>query len=243
MPDIRATVLRSEQADTYLDIGNLVDAAGNRFVAVGTFEFDPGARRNTNNTWVDVFQYTPTGVIAGVWRVLPQAGYKADAINLSRSGADLIVTVVTHAAVSDKPRGVHVETASIPGVFVTNPQFELEEGGAGAWQPTAQEVEVDYGQIRQIMVEEINRLVRPHVEFWAREAIGNIIPKTMHAFIQGLDENNTREPAPDFRAALFDYLKNAAANPLANVLGGLDEWGEDRRQELIATIREANGNG
>jgi hypothetical protein len=187
MPDIRATVLRSEQADTYLDIGNLVDAAGNRFVAVGTFEFDPGARRNTNNTWVDVFQYTPTGVIAGVWRVLPQTGYKADAINLSRSGADLIVTVVTHAAVSDKPRGVHVETASIPGVFVTNPQFEQEEGGAGAWQPTGgQEVEVDYDRIDRMI----------------RSALGLVEG-------QSLKQEFSGRPDGSFRTALEDKAKSA----------------------------------
>jgi hypothetical protein len=211
-------VLRSEQADTYLDIGNLVDAAGNRFVAVGTFEFDPGARRNTNNTWVDVFQYTPTGVIAGVWRVLPQTGYKADAINLSRSGADLIVTVVTHAAVSDKPRGVHVETASIPGVFVTNPQFELEEGGAGAWQPTGgQEVEVDYGRIEEI----VNRVVEAKVNAAKTEIVANMISKTQWAFVHGLNEHYTIAPAPEFRNALFAYLKNAAANPIANVVAGI----------------------
>ena len=41
-----------------------------------------------------------------------------------------------------------------------------------------------------------------------------------------------------FQDKYFPYVKNAAANPLANVLGGQDAWGRARKEELKGIIRE-----
>jgi hypothetical protein len=237
MPNIQMVPMagHSSQGDTYIDGDGTVDAAGNRFSLLG--QAQPG---NGNNTYVTLRKIAPNGVVVGEWTFLPSSNQKIDKANLLRSGQDVIVEVVTHEITSIKPRLLTKESGVITGVFVTNPQFELEEGGAGAWQPTGgQEVEVDYGRIEEI----VNRVVEAKVNAAKTEIVANMISKTQWAFVHGLNEHYTIAPAPEFRNALFAYLKNAAANPIANVVAGLDEWGEDRRQELIATIREANGNG
>ena len=50
--------------------------------------------------------------------------------------------------------------------------------------------------------------------------------------------HHSDETARQWQDALFQFVKNAAANPLANVLGGQDEWGAARRDELKEIIRE-----
>jgi hypothetical protein len=232
MPDIQLQPLpnHSMQGDVFVDTDGMVDAAGNRFSLLAQ-----AVPANGNDTYITLYKITPQGTFIS-WVFRPSQGQKIDKANLLRSGNDVIVECITHAITSNKPRLLMKESAVVQGVFVTTASYEGEEGGAGAWMPTGnppQEIEVDYQRISDI--------VDARVDAAVAQIVANIIPKVQWALVHGLNDNFTQAPAPELRDRLFTYLKNAAANPLANVLGGQDEWGEARRQELIDTIREAQG--
>jgi hypothetical protein len=232
MPDIQLQPLpnHSMQGDVFVDTDGMVDAAGNRFSLLAQ-----AVPANGNDTYITLYKITPQGTFIS-WVFRPSQGQKIDKANLLRSGNDVIVECITHAITSNKPRLLMKESAVVQGVFVTTASYEGEEGGAGAWMPTGnppQEIEVDYQRISDI--------VDARVDAAVATIVANIIPKVQWALVHGLNDNFTQAPAPELRDRLFTYLKNAAANPLANVLGGQDEWGEARRQELIDTIREAQG--
>lgn len=147
----QAVTLVQNEGDTLIDCDHLIDGAGNRFVAFGEFE------TGTNNTWVTIHRYAPSGAITGEWEVTPTDNHKIDELTLAHSGDVLLVLLTTHEIVSNKPRSIRVESAAIPGVYSVRPGQELEEGGEGAFQPTGepQEVEVDYDRIAGIIADKI----------------------------------------------------------------------------------------
>jgi hypothetical protein len=232
MPDIQLVPMpgHTSMGDVLVDTDGLVDAAGNRFSLLAQ-----AVPANGNDTYITLHKITPAGAFTS-WVFRPSQGQKIDKANLLRSGNDVIVECITHAITSNKPRLLMKESAVVQGVFVTTASYEGEEGGAGAWMPTGnppQEIEVDYQRISDI--------VDARVDAAVATIVANMIPKVQWALVHGLNDNFTQAPAPELRDRLFTYLKNAAANPLANVLGGQDEWGEARQEELKEIIREAQG--
>lgn len=221
---------------SYGVITTLVDAGGNVFHA-----FKNEETADANNTWIQVQRYAPSGALTGRWDAHPPSPFKIDGVGLFHSGADLIVSATTHTH-GTGPRIKQVEAARIVGVFDYQPGFEEERGGPNAFVPGFQEPppggEVDYNEIERRMKFVVDTYVQPRIDEKAGAVISNIIPKVQYAFRHGLDETNNVEPAPAFRDALYSYLKNAAAGPLANVLGGQDEWGQARREELKDIVRE-----
>src|SRR5688500_13731212 len=162
MPDIQMAPLpgHSSMGDTYIDSDGVVDAAGNRFSLLAIPV--PGAG---NDTSVVLKKIAPSGVVVGEWRFRPVSGQKIDKANLLRSGQDVIVECITHAAVNTKPRQLHKETGVVQGVFVTTTSFESEEGGAGAFTGGGQqEVDVDYARIEAIVKFVADNEIKPHVE-------------------------------------------------------------------------------
>jgi hypothetical protein len=133
--------------DTLIDTDGMVDAAGNRFSLIA--EAQPG---NSNITFATLKKITPQGVTTDLARFLPAGNQKIDKANLARSGQDVIVEVITHEVTSIKPRRLEKQAGVIRGVFVTNPQFEAEESGPGAFVGGgSQEVDVDYERIENIV--------------------------------------------------------------------------------------------
>lgn len=230
MADIQMVPLpgHSSMGDTYIDSDGDVDAVGNRFSLLA--EAQPG---NGNITFATLRKIAPNGTVLGTWTFRPTANQKIDKANMLRSGRDVIVECITHAITSTKPRQLHKETNKVEGVWVTTSSFESERGGAGAFVPTG--VPEEGG----VTKEEVQTIVSAAQASIISTVVGNIIPKVQYAFINGLDDENEDDLAERFRGALFPYLKNAAANPLANVLGGGDAWGVARREELKAIIQEA----
>jgi hypothetical protein len=62
-------------------------------------------------------------------------------------------------------------------------------------------------------------------------------------FDNGQPNRDYTPKAGQYQALLFPFLKNAAANPIKNVLGGDDDWGRDRRAELVAIVEEGVAGG
>lgn len=229
MADIQMVPLpgHSSMGDTYIDSDGDVDAVGNRFSLLA--EAQPG---NGNITFATLRKIAPNGTVLGTWTFRPTANQKIDKANMLRSGRDVIVECITHAITSTKPRQLHKETNKVEGVWVTTSSFESERGGAGAFVPTG--IPEEGG----VTKEEVQAIVSAAQTSIISTVVGNIIPKVQYAVINGLDENNHTVPADAFRGALFTYLKNAAANPLQNVLQGQDEWGQDRQEELKGIMRD-----
>ncbi len=127
MADIQTVTLIDQQGDSFIDVDQVVDAAGNRFVAVGVAT--PG---NNNDTNVSVMCYTPSGAISGQWTVYPSANHKVDKLSITHTGQDLLLVMITHE-ISGLPCSIRVESAVIPGVFTDSAGLSLQEGGPGAF--------------------------------------------------------------------------------------------------------------
>jgi hypothetical protein len=135
MGDIQTVVLIDQQGSSFLDGDQVVDAGGNRFVAV--VESEP---LNNNVTWVTVRRFTPSGAISQQWTIDPSDDHKIDKVAITHSGQDLLFLIVTHEDDSDNGdqpeatiRSIRIESAVIPGVFINSAGLDQEEGGAGAF--------------------------------------------------------------------------------------------------------------
>jgi hypothetical protein len=229
----------------YTDVEARIDAGGKQFLAVSVA---PDAT-NTNITRVELY-------VAPAGQPFPQApdyilttsagpADKIDAVGLERSGSDLIVYAATHAPGAGN-RALHIVAKKLVGVFNTNPQFEAESNGAGAEVIPAGQggggEPVDYDRIRAITRDELgltegqDSLIQLYGGQGIRQGLED---KAKDAAIELLTGTDARSEA--YKAALYDFLKNAAAGPLANVLGGQDAWGQARQEELRQIIREEVG--
>ena len=98
---------------------------------------------------------------------------------------------------------------------------------------------MDYDRIRAITRDELgltegqDSLIQLYGGQGIRQGLED---KAKDAAIELLIGTDARAEA--YKAALYDFLKNAAAGPLANVLGAHDAWGQARRDELKDVIRE-----
>lgn len=256
MADIQMIPLpgHSSQGDTYIDSDGDVDAVGNRFSLLA--EAQPG---NGNITFATLRKIAPNGTVLGTWTFRPTANQKIDKANMLRSGRDVIVECITHAITSTKPRQLHKETNKVEGVWVTTSSFESERGGAGAFVPTGQqEADVDYAKIKDIMEAVAVADINPVTNTAKTAVIDNLIPKVMTALAWLLDRRarplndggvpivpnptwlneGMRALIGQYQDRLFETDKNAAANPLQNVLQGQDDWGQDRQEELKGIMRD-----
>lgn len=162
---VTAVPIISEMGKTFVDIDILTDGAGNLLLGI------VGAG---NDNGVDCYKLSTSGVLTYLDTVYPApggtVGHKVDKAAIHRSGTNLVVGMITHDAISEDPRSIRVELAQLPNVYVVRAGEELEEGAAGAFQPTGEpgggDVEIDYARIEA------------KIEEWARTTIANIIPKT-----------------------------------------------------------------
>jgi hypothetical protein len=227
----------------YTDVEARIDAGGKQFLAVSVA---PDAT-NTNITRVELY-------VAPAGQPYPQApdyilttqggpSDKIDAVGLERSGSDLIVYAATHAPGAGN-RALHIVAKKLVGVFNTNPQFEAESNGAGAEViPMGQGGgggDVDYTRVENIVSFVVQRELTGLIQQFGGQGIRQgIEDKVKDGSIELLTGTDARSEA--YKAALYDFLKNAAAGPLANVLGGGDAWGQARQEELRQIIREETG--
>lgn len=133
MPDIQASQVYREDAPPtgmYYGVSLKVDAAANLFVAWVDFN-----TANNNDTWGAVRKFNPQGAQVGTWKIKPTQGFKIDDIEITYSGTDLLVALVTHTHTAGVTRARAVEMAKIPGVFVYRQGMIADEGEAGAFIP------------------------------------------------------------------------------------------------------------
>lgn len=250
-------IIHNRTGAGYTDVEARIDASGKQFLAVSVA---PNAE-NTNITQIELY-------IAAAGAPFPQApdhvfttpagqGDKIDAVALERSGRDLIVYGATHAPGAGN-RALHVVAKKLLNVFDTNPQFEAESNGRGAEVIPAGSGgggggDVDYDLIRAIVRDELglregeDSLISQYagaapagsstVRKGLQEKGINAVERRM-AELLDVTRHDTDQYAGQYQDRLFDFTKNAAANPLANVLGGKDPWGRLRQEELRTIIKE-----
>ena len=137
-------------------------------------------------------------------------------------------------------------TVLIPNVYVPYPRGQQpEDGEAGAFNPEPGGIEPvgpTLDEIKQVMQDVMGITDRrvPFTQFYGshRDIRRGMEEKAKDAAIELLDTEHPDDNARLYQDRFFPFLKNAAANPLANVLGGQDAWGRARRDELKAIIRE-----
>lgn len=183
--EVTATVLIQQHGDTFVDCDHIVDGAGHRFVAYG--------EQLGNETWATIKRYAPNGTVTGVWTVFPTANHKIDEVTLAHSGDVLLVLLTTHEIVSNKPRSIRVESAAIPGVYSVRAGMELEEGGAGAFQPTGEPQPQEGGVTKdevQAIVNAAVAQIKGQDNVTLKVVIDNILPKTKIGVEQLFDGAN-----------------------------------------------------
>lgn len=243
--NITTTILHREVASGYIDCSFIIDAAGNMFIAGAT-----GLAENTNITFVEVFKVAPNGPVPNEpqWKVTPTTPQKVDAVQLYYSGTDLRVVMATHEP-GPAPRDMMIEQAVIPGVFVYEAGMQLESGGPGAFtgsgdptpDPGPGGPPVDYDEVERRVEFIVRRELAALVGLFGSGSIRQALEdKTKDAIVEATNPANydTDPRAHAYQDALYPFLKNAAAGPLANVLGGQDEWGQARQEELKQIIRD-----
>lgn len=176
--------------------------------------------------------------------------------DMAPSGRDMVFSLGGHLADPTHSQNP-VAVGRIPGVYVPVVSASPEDGKAGSFQPVEGEPEPGGGgvtedQLRAILRDELglrdgeNDLIG---QFAANAPTGqSTVRKGLHetgvgdtkkAEIELLTGNPETDPqARQYQDALFAFVKNASANPWANVLGGQDAWGQARQEELRQIIRE-----
>lgn len=171
---INAVPIISEMGKTFVDIDILTDGAGNLLLGI------VGAG---NDNGVDCYKLSTSGVLTYLDTVYPApggtVGHKVDKAAIHRSGTNLVVGMITHDAISEDPRSIRVELAQVPNVYVVRAGEELEEGAAGAFQPTGG------GEVGGATKEEVQAIVNAAVSaikgqenITLRVVVDNIGPKT-----------------------------------------------------------------
>lgn len=237
-------IVHTESGAGYNDISAKIDAAGKQFLAIAA---TPDAA-NTNITEVDLYM-APAGQPypqAPDYHFVTPAGVadKIDCVTLERSGSDLLVYAGTHAPGAGN-RALHVVGKRLPGVFSTTPQFEQESNGPGADvipSGGGGTSEVDYARVEAIVNFVVQRELAGLVSLFGGQGIRQgLEDKAKDALVETLTGDDARAQA--YKAALYDFVKNANAGVQANILGGQDQWGQARREELKAALREVLEEG
>lgn len=248
----RVTVQSAEVYRTKRGQGDsaiLVDAAGNTFVATREI--------TGNDTDFYVRKISPAGVVMGEWEVQGANGYKIDGGDLGASGDHLLVATSAHDTPNPIPpdgRWSAMGLAHIPGVFVPFDNQAPEAGGPDAFTPTdpdpdptpggggVTKAEVQWLLEHIIGADENNSLVnrfshgddvRGQIRIVDKQALVYLIDRANYEDLTDRDRL-----AKKFQDGLFEQVKNANAGVQENILGGKDEWGQARRDELKAIIRE-----
>ena len=243
-------VLIQEQGRGYIGHALDYDAAGKGFMAVANA--DPA---NANITPVKIYRAergqpfgtTPIGVM------IPNLKVDTGCVAITHTGNNLVVSVSTHAP-GEAPRATMVETYVVAGVWTTTAGFEAERGGAGGFTGSEQNPDPGGGGVTE---EQLRAILRD--ELGLRDGENDLIgqfagaaPPGSSTIRKGLHETNIGDTktgmvqlmtvhdaqGTQYQDALFDFTKNASANPWKNVLGGEDAWGQARQDELRAIIRE-----
>lgn len=195
---ISAVPIITDEAETYIDLSTIVDGAGNLLFSVVT---------SGNANGADIYRYTPAGELVYLDTVMPGpggvVGHKVDKADITHSGANLVVGLITHDAVSQKPRSIRVEVAQLAGVYAVRAGQEQEAGGAGAHQPEGEPqggTEVDYDRIQGMINAAMQRIV------------DNMIPKTKTAIEQTkvVTETMFRNGDEGGSHILYDQLRNTS---------------------------------
>lgn len=214
-----------------------------------------------NDTFVEVFKVTAAGAVSkidefepamGAWTGHPEGHTKKAVAVVSKiKGADVVCGItcyeltepnrnhwqeqyVTRNVAVPFPQGVSPESGAGPAVFYAS-------GGEPDPEPGGEPV--DYALIKTKVHEALGLAdgvtlvqaisgsasgqIRQGIEDKVKDALSELFQDPPQSAIEGT-----------FQGRYFPYVKNAAANPLANVLGGQDAWGRARREELKAIIRE-----
>lgn len=250
--EITMDVLHSQQAAGYTDISGKVNQQGHGWIAIVVA---PDST-NTNITAIDVFRIVAGQPISQTadYRLLPNQGQadKFDVVEMLRSGDDLFVIGGTHTPGAGA-RTLRLEGKRIPGAFVGIPEAIDEDGAGLSLTPVSEGgTDVDYARVEAIVkfvVERVvgatesdslvNKLTTGNVS--VRTALRQISKQALVYLQDPANYNDPNDPehlAQKYQDAVFSFNKNAAANPLANVLGGSDAWGMARRNELKAAVRE-----
>ncbi len=247
----------------YNGVAVLVDGAGSTYVAFGNSN-----EANTNETWADVYKYAQSGVLLERHRVNAPTPYKVDGVDLSHSGGNLVVGCNLHTpGTVDRRRAV--ASVQIPG-YAVRQGMETEEGAAGAYAPSdgGGGGGMDEETLKRVLREQLGlrgtepSLIGLFAGIDPRDPNRNLVRKGLgekglgsaeDALIELLQPEFLEEPhrpnpaytakAGQYQALLFPFVKNAAANPLANTLGGQDDWGKARRAELVAIVEEGVQGG
>jgi hypothetical protein len=211
--ELQANPEFSTLGDAYIDTDELVDAAGNRYVAVA--EGQPG---NSNITFLTLRKIAPGGAVTTLARFYPTNNQKIDKATLSRSGRGLIVSGITHEIVNTKPRVLERQDAIVDVGFVTTPTVMLEEGGPGAFTGGGQPPQS--GGCDETCVERVVRRL-----LGLRENEANLVQA-----ISG-------DPNGSIRQGIEDKAKDAVRElnmwSLSMQVRGIDQWERDRVYEVL----------
>lgn len=103
---------------------------------------------------------------------------------------------------------------------------------------------MDYAQIERIVDFVVSRIVGAQqtnslVQQFGGNVRQGLEDKAKDSLVEATNPANyDSDPrARAYQDALYPFLKNAAAAPLANVLGAQDEWGQARQDELEEIIK------
>lgn len=100
----------------------VVDFAGNTFRACSYLI------THSNDSGVLVRRYLPNGTLQQEWDLLPDPPRKVTNFDMIQAGADLLIAVSYHDAVSTEGRASGVYPADVPGVAVAYPHGTAPQG-------------------------------------------------------------------------------------------------------------------
>ena len=107
---------------------------------------------------------------------------------------------------------------------------------------------VDYARIKTDTTDVVQKVVGAAIDnSLTHQIIGNSTQSLRQAFRDDLDKDallglltgpQTDPKAKTYQDALFDFTKNAAANPHQNILLQQDEWGQNLHKALVEAVTE-----
>lgn len=240
-------VLIQETGRGYIGHALDYDAAGKGFMAVANA--DPN---NANITPVRIYcaergqPFNPVPIAI----MMPNLKVDTGCVAITHTGTSLVVSVSTHAP-GEAPRATMVETYVVPNVWATTPAFEAERGGPGGYTGGEQEPNPGGGGIT---LEELNAALDDKLgRFVGTAANDSLVHKIVGNSNQSLREalrndlmkdavlqllTGSDAKANQYRAALYDFVKNANAGVQDNIIFGRDAWGAVRRAGLVAIVHE-----
>src|SRR5215831_293286 len=245
VPEVKSAVVHSELGGGYADVGYIVDAAGTQFIACSNSVW------NNNNIFVDLFVVKAGQPVPQypAYRIVPVD--KLDRAQLFHSGPDLIVTLLTHSisTPSGQARPINIEQARLNGIFSVTASYVSEHGGEGVVIIPAEgggDVPVDYAKIKSDTTEVVTKVVGATIDnSLTHQIIGSAQQSLRQALRDDLDKDavlklltESDDKGKHYQAALFEFTKNAAANPHQNILLQQDEWGQNLYAHLVAAVKE-----